>query len=212
MEKQGIHHSPNLGSSGELGSVKGILKKAPATQHQVDENAPRLKWDEESLMITEAQKDSTMKIDEPKTPFVYYDHENDRVIDPEDMFMLDGPRKNSAALAHTPPVPSYLTGLNDDDEDEDDDEDDDDDRDQDPDEWLDSDDEYSSSSSSKPKDMTAHDRFARMRAEHYNMREAMKLGQQLTEDEEDEDEDEEEERKARSSSASGKNKGMDMEL
>ena len=43
----------------------------------------RLKWDEESLMITEAQKDSTMKIDEPKTPFVYYDHENDRVMDPE---------------------------------------------------------------------------------------------------------------------------------
>jgi hypothetical protein len=34
-------------------------------------------------MITEAQKDSTMKIDEPKTPFVYYDHENDRVMDPE---------------------------------------------------------------------------------------------------------------------------------
>jgi hypothetical protein len=71
--------------------------------------------------------------------------------------MLDGPRKNSAALAHTPPVPSYLTGLNDDDEDEDDDEDDDDDRDQDPDEWLDSEDEYSSSSSSKPKDIAGRE-------------------------------------------------------
>lgn len=34
-----------------------------------------------------------------------------------------------------------------------------------------------------------HEKFARLRAEHYNMKEAMKLGQQLTEDEEDEDED-----------------------
>lgn len=41
----------------------------------------RLKWDEESLIITEAQKDSTMKIDEPKTPFIHYDHELDRVLD-----------------------------------------------------------------------------------------------------------------------------------
>lgn len=41
----------------------------------------RLRWDEENLIITEAQKDSTMKIDEPKTPFVHYDHELDRVLD-----------------------------------------------------------------------------------------------------------------------------------
>lgn len=41
----------------------------------------RLKWDEENLIITEAQKDSTMKIDEPKTPYVHYNHELDRVMD-----------------------------------------------------------------------------------------------------------------------------------
>lgn len=41
----------------------------------------RLKWDEENLIITEAQKDSTMKIDEPKTPFIHYDYELDRVLD-----------------------------------------------------------------------------------------------------------------------------------
>lgn len=53
---------------------------------------------------------------------------------------MEGPRKKRAALAHTPPVPSYFKGLHDEDEeDEDDDDDDDDDRDRDPDEWLDSD-------------------------------------------------------------------------
>lgn len=36
------------------------------------------------MTITEAQKDSTMKIDEPKTPYVHYDHELDRVIDLDD--------------------------------------------------------------------------------------------------------------------------------
>jgi len=41
----------------------------------------RLKWDEANLIITEAQKDSTMKIDEPKTPYVHYNYELDRVMD-----------------------------------------------------------------------------------------------------------------------------------
>lgn len=35
-----------------------------------DENEPRLKWDETNLYTTELERDSTMKIDEPKTPWV----------------------------------------------------------------------------------------------------------------------------------------------
>ena len=34
-----------------------------------DENSPRLKWDEANLYLTEQQRDSTMKITEPKTPY-----------------------------------------------------------------------------------------------------------------------------------------------
>jgi protein phosphatase inhibitor 2 len=34
-----------------------------------DENSPRLKWDEANLYLTEQEKSSTMKIDEPKTPY-----------------------------------------------------------------------------------------------------------------------------------------------
>lgn len=46
----------------------------------------RLKWDEQNLIITEAQKDSTMKIDEPKTPYIHYNHEEDRVMEPDGTF------------------------------------------------------------------------------------------------------------------------------
>jgi protein phosphatase inhibitor 2 len=40
-----------------------------------------LKWDEQNIAETEIGKDSLMKIDEPKTPYVRYDAENDRVLD-----------------------------------------------------------------------------------------------------------------------------------
>jgi protein phosphatase inhibitor 2 len=39
-----------------------------------------LKWDEANIAETEVGKDSLMKIDEPKTPYVRYDAENDLVL------------------------------------------------------------------------------------------------------------------------------------
>lgn len=38
-----------------------------------------LQWDEENLALTEVQKDSLMKITEPKTPYVRYNAELDEV-------------------------------------------------------------------------------------------------------------------------------------
>ncbi|KAF9129521.1 hypothetical protein BGW39_004080 [Mortierella sp. 14UC] len=186
----GLHKEQGLRAVEDVHShkqqaVKGILKKATATQ--AEENAPRLKWDEESLIITEAQKDSTMKIDEPKTPFVHYDHELDRVLDADEVFRLNGPRKKQAALAHTPPVLSYFKGLPDEDEDEDEDDDDREPNDE-PEEWQSSDEDDEPRSEGHAVD---HDKFARLRAKHYNMREAVKLGHALELDEDDEDEDEE---------------------
>lgn len=47
---------------------------------------PRLKWDEANLYLTEQEKSSTMKIDEPKTPYAkHYEPEEDA----EEMRMLD---------------------------------------------------------------------------------------------------------------------------
>ena len=46
-------------------------RRASGSQHggEGDENSPRLKWDEANLYLTEQQRDSTMKITEPKTPY-----------------------------------------------------------------------------------------------------------------------------------------------
>jgi protein phosphatase inhibitor 2 len=38
-----------------------------------------LQWDEENLSLTEIQKDSLMKITEPKTPYVRYNAETDEI-------------------------------------------------------------------------------------------------------------------------------------
>ncbi|KAF9137789.1 hypothetical protein BGX30_009900 [Mortierella sp. GBA39] len=166
-----VRHSPVLSAQ----PTKGILKR-PAAQQGQEERAPRLKWDEENLTITEAQKDSTMKIDEPKTPYVHYDHELDKVIDfDDDSFSLDGKKKKHAALAHTPPVPSYMEGLKGEGEDEDGDNDDE----EDPDEW----DSEEDDDDEPPSKTIDHDKFAKMRAEHYHMKQALQLGHKLAEEE-----------------------------
>jgi len=51
---------------------KGILKNVPSNNP-----SQHLHWDEQSLALTEAQKDSQMKITEPKTPYVRYNAETD---------------------------------------------------------------------------------------------------------------------------------------
>jgi protein phosphatase inhibitor 2 len=57
-----------------------------------DDNGMRLKWDEANLYLTEQEKSSTMKIDEPKTPYAKrYDPDEDedemRTIDAEDIYV-----------------------------------------------------------------------------------------------------------------------------
>lgn len=51
-----------------------------------DENEPRLKWDEANLYTTELERDSKMKIDEPKTPYV---KQYDPAEDEEEISALD---------------------------------------------------------------------------------------------------------------------------
>ena len=51
---------------------------------------PRLKWDEANLYLTEQQKSSTMKIDEPKTPYTrHYDPAEDIEEDVDESHQLD---------------------------------------------------------------------------------------------------------------------------
>ncbi|KIM46472.1 hypothetical protein M413DRAFT_315450 [Hebeloma cylindrosporum] len=73
---QDRQHIPHIPPSGSLPKPKGILKNTPQTPNA---NALSLQWDEENIALTEIQKDSLMKITEPKTPYVRDNAETDTI-------------------------------------------------------------------------------------------------------------------------------------
>lgn len=95
--------SPVIEESIAPSKPKGILKNAaqtPATPQT------RLTWDEENLALTEIQKDSLMKITEPKTPYVRYNAETDTVEGMGEIpqFSLDGQGAGSPTPGSPVPV------------------------------------------------------------------------------------------------------------
>ncbi|KAG9317799.1 hypothetical protein JVU11DRAFT_2022 [Chiua virens] len=70
------HLSP-LPRSASQPKPKGILKNA--IPQPVGQQQHSLQWDEANIALTEIQKDSLMKITEPKTPYVRYNPETDEV-------------------------------------------------------------------------------------------------------------------------------------
>ena len=65
---------------------RGILKNAHPASSSASTGAggthhAGLAWDEANLSLNDLQKDSTMKITEPKTPYVRYNPETDEVMD-----------------------------------------------------------------------------------------------------------------------------------
>ncbi|CAO3670011.1 unnamed protein product [Umbelopsis vinacea] len=164
----GHHAPPDLSTK----PVKGILKK-PSKFIQ-DPASARLKWDENNLMLTEAQKDSTMKVDEPKTPFIRYNPETDEVSmdgitpmvlssreEPEDDFALDDGRGNESdrSSSSTGSKQRRRVSVSDDDWDTDD---------------LEEDEEAKKH----------HEEFERKRAQHYNMGNVLRHPAPTVEDEE----------------------------
>ncbi|KAI8097079.1 uncharacterized protein BX664DRAFT_292391 [Halteromyces radiatus] len=159
--------------------IKGILK-----HHQQGNssstNEPHLKWDEDNLMLTEQQKDSTMKVDEPKTPYIRYDAQTDQVMNlpdnlgyraklgPEDIdeFALDGGHESDRSSVSSGRKVRQVS-ISDD-------------------EWADSGDEEEDEQAKK-----RHEEFAKKRAMHYNMGNV--LHHPIRNDEDDEDDDEEDE-------------------
>ncbi|ORY90175.1 hypothetical protein BCR35DRAFT_299738 [Leucosporidium creatinivorum] len=72
-----------LSRSASHSQPRGILKNS-GQQHSATatrQPAQGLVWDEANLSLNEVQKDSTMKITEPKTPYVRYNAETDTVMD-----------------------------------------------------------------------------------------------------------------------------------
>jgi len=97
------HLSP-LPRSASHPKPKGILKNAAGSGNQPHS----LQWDEENLALTEIQKDSLMKITEPKTPFVRYNAETDEVegdipnLDLSSRFSAPNSNPTSPVLSSSP--------------------------------------------------------------------------------------------------------------
>ncbi|GAA5846779.1 hypothetical protein JCM9279_004439 [Rhodotorula babjevae] len=70
--------SPPTGQPAPDGTSASTDSTLTPAQRQHQQN--QLAWDEANLSLNDLQRDSTMKIDEPKTPFVRYNAETDEVM------------------------------------------------------------------------------------------------------------------------------------
>ncbi|KAF0470067.1 phosphatase inhibitor 2 [Gigaspora margarita] len=140
---------------------KGILKKPSINFQQKN----RLKWDEDNIQLTEGQKNSTMKINEPKTPYIHYNQETDEIM--TDLQTIPG--LNLGSSRETPPAGS-LSAVSPSSA-----------------HFPDSVKEDWDSEGSEEDEETKEKRrkFAQLRAKHYNMKEALSLGHKLVENEDD---------------------------
>lgn len=97
---QDMPQLPPLPRSASNPKPKGILKNAAGSGNQPHS----LQWDEANIALTEIQKDSLMKITEPKTPFVRYNAETDEIEG--DIPSLDLGFTYSASIGTSPTLTS----------------------------------------------------------------------------------------------------------
>ncbi|CAG8507828.1 1619_t:CDS:2 [Paraglomus brasilianum] len=142
---------------------RGILKN---TSINLQPKTPKLKWDEDNLQYTESQKSATMKITEPPTPYIRYNQETDEIM--TDLETIPGLALGSSSVSpvgsmssSSPSSAHFPDDIKDDD-------------------WSgDEDDEEA---------REKHRKFLQMRAQHYNMKEAIRMAHKLLEEEDDEGE------------------------
>ncbi|KAJ1909318.1 hypothetical protein LPJ71_003568 [Coemansia sp. S17] len=83
----------------EAAMPKSILKRPSDT---AERNA-HLRWDEDNLRVTEAQKDAKMKVDEPPTPYIRYNPDLDADIqEMEDLKLASDMSSRSSSVASSP--------------------------------------------------------------------------------------------------------------
>ncbi|GAA6010171.1 hypothetical protein JCM10207_005650 [Rhodosporidiobolus poonsookiae] len=88
--------------------ARGILKNRSSSSTQAERPpAAGLAWDEANLSLNDLHRDSTMKITEPKTPYVRYNAETDEVMD---LDKIPGFSLGSTSFGPTSPTSSVGTG------------------------------------------------------------------------------------------------------
>ncbi|TFK25942.1 hypothetical protein FA15DRAFT_667935 [Coprinopsis marcescibilis] len=102
VQERGRPLTPRSPSS-SFPKPKGILKN---TQHPSQSGAHSLQWDEENLALTEINKDSLMKITEPKTPYVRYNALTDEIEGEIPEFHLSGGYSSLGEQEVGSPIPT----------------------------------------------------------------------------------------------------------
>ncbi|KAJ2745727.1 hypothetical protein GGI20_001951 [Coemansia sp. BCRC 34301] len=120
---------------------KSILKRPSDTP----EKGTHLRWDEENLRVTEAQKDAKMKVDEPPTPYIRYNPELDADLqEMEDLKLAPEISSRSSSVASSPKRAQIVA----------------------PEDWIsESEEEEGATEADKAK----HERFRKMRKQHYHL-------------------------------------------
>ncbi|KAJ2854867.1 hypothetical protein GGI22_004341 [Coemansia erecta] len=121
---------------------KGILKKSS----DFSDKAAHLRWDEDNLRITEAQKDAKMKVDEPKTPYIRYnpDLDEDDIEEMEDLKLAPDVSSVPSSTASSPKRAHIIP----------------------PADWASSEGEDEGETEA---DKAKHERFRKMRQKHYHL-------------------------------------------
>jgi len=116
------HRRSSSGAGSRPGGSRRQSSRTPSRQGDESEEAgQRLKWDEANLYLTEQERSSTMKINEPKTPYAkHYDPNEDpsddemaEPIDPADVDMdrIDGVPGAGTHKRQRPGTEDEIPGL-----------------------------------------------------------------------------------------------------
>jgi len=102
------HRRSSSGGGSRPGGSRRQSSHTPSRQgdETAEEAGQRLKWDEANLYLTEQERSSTMKIDEPKTPYAKHydpneDPSDDEMAEPIDPDQVDLDRVDGVPSAQT---------------------------------------------------------------------------------------------------------------